>query len=126
MPTPKPEAGKDFNAAAANRGQAVFNGKGRCASCHVPPMFTEPGWNLHSPAELGMDDESGRFQADRSPDGKYRTTPLAGRLYKRTRGFFHDGRFATLLDVVNFLDKGQSLGLSDAEKSDLVEYMKSI
>jgi cytochrome c1 len=126
LPTPKPEAGKDFNAAAAARGQVVFNGKGRCASCHVPPTFTEPGWNLHTPAELGMDDESGRFQAERSPDGKYRTTPLAGRLFKRTRGFFHDGRFATLLDVVNFLDKGQSLGLSDAEKSDLVEYMKSI
>jgi len=126
LPTPKPEAGKDFNAAAAARGQVVFNGKGRCASCHVPPTFTEPGWNLHTPAELGMDDESGRFQAERSPDGKYRTTPLAGRLFKRTRGFFHDGRFATLLDVVNFLDKGQSLGLSDAEKSDLVEYLKSI
>jgi hypothetical protein len=126
MPTPKPEAGKDFNAAAANRGQAVFNGKGRCASCHVPPMFTEPGWNLHTPEELGMNDESGRFQAERSPDGKYRTTPLAGRLFKRTRGFFHDGRFATLMDVVNFLDKGQKLDLSDAEKSDLVEYLKSI
>jgi hypothetical protein len=126
LPTPKPVAGKDFNAQAASRGQVVFNGKGRCASCHVPPMFTEPGWNLHSPAELGMDDESGRFQAERSPDGKYRTTPLAGRLFKRTRGFFHDGRFATLLDVVNFLDKGQNLGLSDAEKNDLVEYLKSI
>ena len=126
LPTPKPAAGKDFNAQAANRGQAIFNGKGRCASCHVPPMFTEPGWNLHTPAELGMDDESGRFQAERSPDGKYRTTPLAGRLFKRTRGFFHDGRFATLRDVVDFLDNGQKLGLSDAEKNDLVEYMKSI
>jgi len=126
LPTPKPQPGKDFDAAAAGRGQAVFNGKGRCASCHVPPMFTEPGWNLHTPAELGMDDERGRFQAERSPDGKYRTTPLAGRLFKRTRGFFHDGRFATLLDVINFLDKGQSLGLSDSEKNDLVEYLKSI
>jgi hypothetical protein len=126
LPTPKPTAGKDFDATAAGRGQAVFNGKARCASCHVPPMFSEPGWNLHTPAELGMDDESGRFEAERSPDGKYRTTPLAGRLFKRTRGFFHDGRFATLLDVVNFLDRGQNLGLSDGEKSDLVEYLKSI
>jgi cytochrome c peroxidase len=89
-------------------------------------MFTEPGWNLHSPAEIGLDDPSGRFEADRSPDGKYRTTPLAGRLFKRTRGFFHDGRFGTLLDVVNHFDSFQKLGLSDAEKRDLVECLKSI
>src|SRR5438105_11635963 len=126
LPTPKPEAGKDFNAAAAARGQVVFNGKGRCASCHVPPTFTEPGWNLHTPAELGMDDESGRFQAERSPDGKYRTTPLAGRLFKRTRGFFHDGRFARLEDVVDHFDSFMKLGLSDQEKRQLVEYLKSI
>jgi cytochrome c5 len=126
MPTPKPVAGKDFDAAAAARGQVIFNGKAQCAACHVPPMFSEPGWNLHSPADIGLDDPSGRFQADRSPDGKYRTTPLAGRLYKRTRGYFHDGHFATLLDVVNHFDSFQKLGLSDAEKSDLVEYLKSI
>ena len=45
-----------------------------CARCHVPPLFTEPGWNLHTPEEIGIDD----FQADRSPDRRYRTTPLAG------------------------------------------------
>ena len=56
----------------------------------------------------------------------YRTTPLAGRLFKRTRGYFHDGRFATLMDVVNHFDSFQKLGLSDADRSDLVEYLKSI
>jgi cytochrome c peroxidase len=126
LPTPKPVAGQDFKADAAARGQVIFNGKAQCATCHVPPMFSEPGWNLHTPAEIGLDDASGRFQADRSPDGKYRTTPLAGRLFKRTRGFFHDGRFATLLDVVDHFNTFQNLGLSDAEKSDLVEYLKSI
>jgi mono/diheme cytochrome c family protein len=126
MPTPRPQPGKDFDAAAADRGQAVFDGKGQCAACHVPPMFSEPGWNLHTPAEIGLDDERGRFQAERSPDGKYRTTPLAGRLYKRTRGYFHDGRFATLKDVVNHFDGFMKLNLSDAEKNDLVEYLKSI
>jgi hypothetical protein len=126
MPTPKPQAGKDFDAAAAARGQVIFDGKGQCATCHVPPMFTEPGWNLHSPADIGLDDPSGRFQAERSPDGKYRTSVLAGRLFKRTRGFFHDGRFGTLMDVVNHFNDFQKLGLSDTEKSDLVEYLKSI
>ncbi|HEY3059681.1 MAG TPA: hypothetical protein VGL99_11970 [Chloroflexota bacterium] len=126
LPTPKPQPGKDFDAAAASRGQSIFNGKAQCAACHVPPMFSEPGWNLHTPAEIGLDDESGRFQAERSPDGKYRTTPLAGRLYKRTRGFFHDGRFNTLADVVNHFDTFQKLGLSQADKNDLVEYLKSI
>jgi mono/diheme cytochrome c family protein len=126
MPAPKPQAGKDFDQAAADRGRVIFDGKGQCAACHVPPMFTEPGWNLHTPAEIGLDDESGRFQADRSPDGKYRTTPLAGRLFKRTRGFFHDGRFQSLMDVVNHFDSFQKLGLSDGEKDDLVQYLKSI
>lgn len=51
---------------------------------------------------------------------------LAGRLYKRTRGFFHDGRSPTLLDVVNHFDDFQKLGLTDGEKRDLVEYLKSI
>jgi hypothetical protein len=126
MPAPKGTPGKDFDPAAAARGGAIFNGRGQCATCHVPPMFSEPGWNLHTPADIGLDDESGRFQADRSPDGKYVTAPLAGRLYKRTRGFFHDGRFATLMDVVNHFDSFMKLGLSAGDKADLVEYLKSI
>ena len=126
MPTPKPQPGKDFDPAAADRGRVLFDNKAQCAACHVPPMFTEPGWNLHTPAEIGLDDASGHFQADRSPDGKYRTTPLAGRLFKRTRGYFHDGRFATLMDVVNHFDSLQKLGLTDAEKQDLVQYLRSI
>ena len=126
LPAPKPQAGRDFNASDAAAGRIIFDGKARCASCHVPPTFSEPGWNLHTPAEIGLNDESGRFQADRSPDGKYRTTPLAGRLYKRTRGYFHDGRFAGLDDVVNHFDRFMQLGLSDQEKRQLVEYLKSI
>jgi hypothetical protein len=118
---PLPPA-NNFNARAASRGQALFEGKANCASCHVPPLFTEPGWNLHTPEEIGIDS----FQAGRSPDLMYRTSPLKGLWTHTQGGFYHDGRFETLLDVVNHYDTHFGLGLSDAEKSDLVEYLKSL
>ncbi len=118
---PLPPEGS-FDPAAASRGDALFEGKANCASCHVPPLYTEPGWNLHTPEEMGIDS----FQADRSPDLRYRTSPLKG-LWTHTKGgFYHDGRFARLLDVVNHYDTLFSLGLTDGEKFDLVEYLKSL
>ena len=111
-----------FDTAAAARGDALFEGKAKCASCHVPSLYTEPGWNLHTPAEIGVDS----FQADRSPDLMYRTSPLKGLWTHTTGGFYHDGRFETLMDVVNHYDTHFGLGLTDAEKSDLVEYLKSL
>ena len=102
--------------------KAIFNGNGKCATCHVPPLFTEPGYNLHTPGEMGIDS----FQADRSPTHMYRTAPLAGLWTHQKGGFFHDGRFATLLDVVNHYDAQFKLNLSDANKKDLVEYLKGI
>ena len=54
------------------------------------------------------------------------TAPLRGLFTHTKGGFFHDGRFATLLDVVNHYNNFFTLGLSDAEKSDLVEYLKSL
>jgi hypothetical protein len=121
IPAPMPPDGS-FDAAAATRGKVLFTGKAKCATCHVLPLFTEPGWNMHTAADIGIDD----FQAKRSPDEKYRTTPLKG-LWTHTKGgFYHDGRYATLLDVVNHYDAFMTLGLTVAEKSDLVEYLKSI
>jgi hypothetical protein len=122
--TPKPPAGA-FNAAAAKEGQKVFNEKARCATCHVPPLFTEPGWDTHKAAEIGIDD----FQALRSPDGTYRTMPLRAlwdvqQIHKG--GFYHDGRFATLADVVNHYDSFLALKLSDKEKADLIQYLRSL
>src|SRR5205814_4127644 len=67
IPAPKPPAGS-FDAAAAIRGQLVFTGKATCSNCHVPPLFTEPGWNMHTGVEIGIDS----FQALRSPDNRYR------------------------------------------------------
>ena len=124
LPTPKPPAGT-FDATVANRGERIFKSKARCASCHVPPLYTEPGWNLHTAEEIGIDD----FQANRSPDGRYRTTPLRAlwdmrKIHKS--GFYHDGRFATLADVVNHYDRHFRLQLTEQEKSDLIEFLKSI
>jgi len=83
---------------------------------------TEAGWNLRRANEVGVDE----FQSDRSPEFRYRTTPLDG-LWTHTKGgFFHDGRFATLLDVVNHYDRFFGLGLTTGEKDDLVEYLKSL
>lgn len=120
---PLPPAGS-FDPAAAERGRVLFaaDGKAQCATCHVPPLFTEPGWNLHTPEEMGIDS----FQADRSPDLRYRTAPLKGLWTHMEGGFYHDGRFATLMDVVNHYDTRFGLGLTEGEKSDLVEYLKSL
>ena len=121
IPAPKPPAG-GFDAESAERGDEIFNNKAQCATCHVEPLFTEPGWNLHTAAEIGID----TFQADRAPDHRYRTTPLKGLWTHQKRGFYHDGRFRTLLDVINHYDKHFNLALSDQEKNDLVEYLKSL
>ncbi len=118
---PAPPAGS-FDPAAAARGKALFNGKAECSTCHTPPLMTEPGWNMHTASDICIDD----FQASRAPDDRYRTTPLNG-LWTHTKGgFYHDGRFATLAAVVDHYDSCKSLGLSAAEKSDLVEYLKSL
>jgi len=121
IPAPKPPAGS-FNQAAATAGKALFDGKAKCATCHTPPLFTEPGNNLHTPTEVGVD----AFQADRSPTHMYRTAPLAGLWSHQKGGFYHDGRFATLEDVITHYNSFLNLSLSDQEKKDLVEYLKSL
>jgi hypothetical protein len=121
LAAPKPPDGS-FDPAAAARGARLFRGKAECATCHVPPLFTEPGWNLHTPAEIGID----RFQADRSPTHRYRTTPLKGLWAHQKGGFYHDGRFATLGEVVDHYDRFFELGLTPREKQDLAQYLKSL
>jgi len=93
--------------------------------CHVPPIFTELGHNLHKAEEIGIDS----FQANRGPERSDVTTPLRAlfdtqKIHKG--GFYHDGRFATLLDVVNHYNGFKKLSLTEQEKKDLVEYLKSL
>jgi len=131
LPAVQPRPGVDFDPAAAARGDALFSGKANCNSCHHEPLWTEPGWNQHTAEELKMDS----FEADRSPGHAYQTVNLAG-IFIRERGlfmfpqnkgrFYHDGRFKTLLDVVNSYNDRFALGLAENEKNDLVEYLKSL
>jgi hypothetical protein len=121
IPAPTPPAGS-FDTAAAARGKDLFDGAAKCATCHVPPLFTEPGYNMHTAAEIGIDD----FQAKRSPDQRYRTAPLRGLFSHVKGGFYHDGRFATLGAVVDHYDTVGTLGLTATQKGDLVEYLKSL
>jgi hypothetical protein len=111
-----------YDSNAAKRGAKLFAEKANCAQCHVPPLFTEPGWNMHTAEEIGIDN----FQAMRSPDERYRTAPLRGLWTHMKGGFYHDGRFPTLEAVINHYDSHFSLGLSSGEKRDLAEYLKSL
>lgn len=122
IPAPKPPKGS-FDANAAQRGRVVFEGKAGCARCHVPPLFTEPGWPMHTADEIGIDD----FQASRSPDKRfYRTTPLKGLFVRMKGGFYHDGRFADLGAVIDHYNRHFQLRLSAEERSSLIEYLKSL
>src|SRR5262249_14891138 len=120
IPTPTPPAGS-FGGAGGPGGEGPVPGKAEWAAGPRPPAVTAPGHNVHTPAEIGIDS----FQADRSPTHAYRTAPLAGLWSRPTRGFYHDGRFATLTDVVKHYDTLMGLNLSDAETRQLVEYLKS-
>ena len=121
LPAPKPPPAS-YNHAAAARGKRVFNGQGRCADCHMPPLYTDAGYNAHKPAEICTDS----FQADRGPDGTYVTPQLKGLWARSKRGFYHDGRHPTLGAVIDHYDGCFGLNLSARQKSDLIQYLKSL
>jgi RoxA-like, cytochrome c-like len=123
---PDPPAGS-FDSHAAQRGQHLFRHEAGCASCHRSPDFTDvldgPAHTapfLHAPSEVGMDPT----YAERSATGQYRTTPL--RALWQHAPYFHDGSAPDLLAVVNHYDQLFGLNLTAAQKSDLVEYLKSL
>jgi len=118
---PAPPKGS-FDPAAAKRGEALFNGKAQCSTCHVPPLYTEPGWNMHTAADVCVDD----FQASRSPDDRYPTSPLNGIWTHQKGGFYHDGRFPTLTAVVDHYNSCMNLGLSAQEESDISQFLLSL
>lgn len=129
IPAPPPPAGS-FDPEAAARGKITFEGKARCTACHVPPLYVEPGWPLHTGKEIGIDE----FQAQRAPDNRYRTAPLRG-LWTRVKGthpaaggpgFYHDGRFQDLGAVIQHYRQHFKLNLTEQDIRDLVEFLKSL
>jgi cytochrome c5 len=121
LPVPKPPK-RSFNAAAAARGKALFDGKATCSSCHVPPTFSAPGNNVVTPAQVCEDS----FEADRSPTHEYRIAPLRGLFTHEKGGFYHDGRFPTLGAVVAHYDSCFNLHLTPRQQNDIVQYLKSL
>jgi hypothetical protein len=124
LKAPVPPQGS-FDPAAAHRGEDVFKNQGKCSECHIPPLYTDAGYNAHTPTEMCIDS----FQADRGPTGAIGSTmvtpQLSGLWARSKRGFFHDGRFPTLLNVIDHYNACFNLGLSPDEKRDLVEFLKS-
>jgi hypothetical protein len=116
---PRPPAGS-FDHAAAGKGKALFLTKAKCVTCHSGTLLTDN--SLRTAAEIGIDD----FEAKRSPTGKYRTPPLGGLFARAKGGFYHDGRFSDYMEVVNHYNNYFSLNLTNSEKQNLVEYLKSL
>jgi hypothetical protein len=125
IPAPTPAA-DSFNQEAADRGKMVFEGAGKCSSCHSGPQFTDANSKLHDPSEVVSEPEpnGGVSYASRSATKKYRTAPLKG-IWQHPP-YFHNGIAATLDDVVTTYNTRKSLGLTSDQQKDLVEYLKSL
>ncbi len=112
-----------FDATAAVRGKALFSGKGKCASCHSGPLFTDVvyGGRLHPQnASVAVDKD----YVNRSATKKWRVSPLKG-IWQHPP-YFHDGSAATLNDVVVRYNQERNLNLTTTERADLTEYLKSL
>ncbi len=125
LPAPRPPAGS-FDASAARRGERVFNGPGKCATCHSGKEFTDANTRLHPPADVVSEPEpnGAPSYASRSATGQYRTAPLRG-LWQHPP-YFHNGSAPTLEAVVQAYNVRKTLGLSDEQVADLAEYLKSL
>jgi cytochrome c peroxidase len=104
------------------RGQALFFGKGQCATCHTPPYYTDNlmhnlrAERFHQPQMI-----NGMMA---SSDGPIKTFPLRG--IKDTPPYLHDGRLLTLDDTVEFFNLILGTQLTSDEKRDLVAFMRAL
>ena len=111
------------HAAAAARGKVIFEGAGKCATCHTGTTFTDANSTLHPVADSMAEPESPSYAA-RSATKLYRTSPLKG--VWQHAPYFHDGSAATLEAVVQTYNTRRSLGLAAQEIADLTQYLKSL
>ena len=130
LEAPEARAG-DFDAAAATRGRAVFNGAGQCSTCHTGSLLTDINrGTLHAPSAVASEPEpnGAPSYALRSVTKMYRTTPLRG-LYHPPQldgPYFHNGVAETLEEVVDRYVAKRNLNLTAQQKADLVQFLRSL
>jgi cytochrome c peroxidase len=108
--------------AAELRGQEVFFGKGQCSACHVPPFYTDNLMhNLQVERFFKPQMVNGRFA---TADGPIKTFSLRG--IKDSPPYLHDGRLLTLDDTVEFFNLVLGTKLTDQEKQDLVQFLRTL
>jgi cytochrome c peroxidase len=116
------ELDKTKASAAELQGEAIFNGKGRCVSCHVAPYYTDNTMHdLKAERFYKQEMVNGMMMAH---DGMIKTFPLRG--IKDSPPYLHDGRCFTLEDVVEYFNLVQELHLTTQEKSDLVAFLRAL
>lgn len=123
--------------ASAQRGRGIFNGPGNCNACHVGPLFTDN--QFHDIGVRPEGEDTGRFQVTGNPAdiGSFRTPSL--RNVDLRRSFFHNGKFITLEDVVDFYTRGgdfagnanhapavRPFNLGPAGRTDLVNFLHTL
>jgi cytochrome c peroxidase len=107
---------------AERRGEALFSGKAKCATCHQPPFYTDNLMhNLRTERFFAPVTVNGRRAA---VDGPIKTFPLRG--IKDSPPYLHDGRLLTLEDTVEFFNLVLGVKLSEAEKRDLVAFLRAL
>jgi cytochrome c peroxidase len=118
--------------ASAQRGLALFGAKARCGECHAGANFTDEQFHA-----LGLHGDAGRATVtkDTRDHGRFKTPTL--REVARTAPYMHDGSIATLEEVIDYYDRGGAphpnldpkmtrLGLTAAERADLVAFLRSL
>jgi mono/diheme cytochrome c family protein len=119
LQAPSAPAGS-FDPAAAERGDALFDGAANCSSCHVGELKTDANLRLHPTSEFFTDPT----YAQRSATKEWRTTPLAGGWQHPP--YFHDGSSPTFADLVDRYNTQFHLNLTAQQKADLVQYLLSL
>jgi cytochrome c2 len=120
LAAPRPPLGS-YNPSAAARGRQVFYGQGQCAACHSGEKFTDANFRLHPQSASAARNTDYVLL---SATGKWRTSPLAG--VWQHPPYFHDGSAVTLGDVVNAYNSKLNLKLTVQQRSDLVQFLKSL
>lgn len=118
-----PAPAGSFDPAAASRGRLLFDGAGRCATCHAGARFTDANTTLHPPSASMAEPETPSY-ASRSATKRYRTSPLKG--VWQHPPYFHDGSAPTLEAVVQTYNRRLDLGLTADQVNDLAQYLRSL